>query len=547
MSNPSDFNDLHLLAGLYVVREQIEKAIAEATPTPKKITAIATAEPTIKDDAIIQSVLEQYINRYRLVEGKTDIWDIEDAEIIKHRAFVQLIGKEYFKAWNNQKQIISKVDLNQAQYEKAKNLFDNFVILEGTDTAWDIQKRKIWQVNHIKIAFPHPYHIWFNSQNRKQIPRENLIFDPKNQHQDDPLYINLYQGLGIETLKNELGEPLIQEQCFKKCQGIISLIHHLCEYEKEAIIFLLKWLAYPLQNQGAKMATCVLMHGNVQGAGKSLLFGNIMKNIYGEYHATVGQQQLDSNYNDWIENKLFAVFEEIVDNKKKHNVMGMIKHLITGETIYISKKFISGWEMDNYLNSVFLSNNTQPLPIEEKDRRFLILNPSRALTGELYQKVIDEIDSDGIPAFYSYLMQIDLKDFKAHAKPPMTKAKQNLIDYSRNSSDTFYHDWKNGDLKYPFCCCLPMDLYEAYKQWAKQAGEHVISQKRFAIEGYKHGIHSTERSERWQGNRIRGMNKIIMVMPRPNNEPFSNWVGLQIEQFNDTLKGYNDELPHPLP
>lgn len=545
MTKLTDFNDLHLALGLYAVHEQISNAIENGIPTPPEQPL--SANHGIIDSTINQQTLQEYLKRYSLVQGKTDVWDNEECDIIKSRAFIQIIGKSYFKAWNEQKNIISKVDLNQQLYLKAQNLFDNFIILEGTDTAWDIQRQKIWQVNHIKIAYPLQYHIWFNSQVRKQIPRENLLFDPKNMYQDDPLYINLYRGLDIDVLKNEQGELLTQQECFEKCKGIISLIYHLCEQEKEAVQFLLKWLAYPLQNTGAKMATCVLMHGNVQGAGKSLLFGNIMKKIYGEYHATVGQQQLDSNYNDWIENKLFAVFEEIVDNKKKHNVMGMIKHLITGETIYISKKFISGWEMDNYLNSVFLSNNTQPLPIEEKDRRFLILNPTRSLTGELYEKVMNEIESDGIYAFYSYLLRLDLKDFSAHSKPPMTKAKQNLIDYSRNSSDTFYHDWKNGDLKYPFCCCLPMDLYEAYKQWAKQAGEHAISQKRFAIEGYKHSIHSTERSERWQGNRMKGMNKIIMVMPRPDNEPFSRWVGLQIEQFNDTLKGYNDELPHPLP
>lgn len=541
MSNPSDFNDLHLLAGLSVVREQIEQAITHAHHQVPQ----SSEQVIVTSSSLIKSLLEQYIERYYLVEGKTDIWDTAEREIIKHRAFVQLIGKSYFKSWNDRKNIISKVDLDKALYDKAKNLFDNFVILEGTDTAWDIQKRKIWQVNHIKIAYPVQYHIWFNSQVRKQIPRENLIFDPQREYDDNPLYINLYQGLDIDTLKKDDGEPLTQEECFKKCQGIVSLIQHLCEYEKEAIQFLLKWLAYPLQNAGAKMASCVLMHGNVQGAGKSMLFGNIMKKIYGDYHATVGQQQLDSNYNDWIENKLFAVFEEIVDNKKKHNVMGMIKHLITGETIYISKKFISGWEMDNHLNSVFLSNNTQPLPIEEKDRRFLILNPSKALTGELHDKVLDEIKNDGISAFYSYLMQIDLKDFGEHSKPPMTKAKKNLIDYSRNSSDTFYHDWKNGDLKYPFCCCLPMDLYEAFKQWAKQTGEHIISQKRFAIEGYKHGIRSTERSERWKGRYSNGMNKIIMVKNPPEDNTFATWIGLQIEEFHDTLKGYNSEPPYP--
>ena len=99
--------------------------------------------------------------------------------------------------------------------------------------------------------------------------------------------------------------------------------------------------------------------------------------------------------------------------------------------------------MDNHLNTVFLSNNTQPLPIEEKDRRFLVLNPTKALEGKLYEAVMQEINSEGIRTFFTVLMGMDLADFNGHTKPPMTKAKKALIDYSRPGFDTFYTDWKN--------------------------------------------------------------------------------------------------------
>ena len=302
-------------------------------------------------------------------------------------------------------------------------------------------------------------------------------------------------------------------------------------------MFLLKWLAYPLQNMGGKMATCVLMHGDTQGAGKSLLFGKIFKKIYGDYHTTVGQQQLDSNYNEWIENKLFGLFEEIVDNKKKHNVMGMIKHLITGETLYVSKKFVSGWEMDNHLNTVFLSNNTQPLPIEEKDRRFLVLNPTKALEGKLYEAVMQEINSEGIRAFFTVLMGMDLGDFNGHTKPPITKAKKALIDYSRPGFDTFYTDWKNGETKYPFISCKSEQLYQAFIQWTKKTGEHPISMKRFIGEGRKHGFIPSEKAKHWKGMKKSGQNKIIIIGVKPDDKKEQDWLGLQVEEFQDSLDG----------
>ena len=118
------------------------------------------------------------------------------------------------------------------------------------------------------------------------------------------------------------------------------------------------------------MATSILMHGETQGAGKSLFFGKVMREIYGKYSVTLGQNGLESIYTDWAKQKLYCLFEEIFNNKSKYGMMGLIKHMITGETIRIEEKFMSGYEQSNHINCVFLSNDTQPLPLEEKDRRF---------------------------------------------------------------------------------------------------------------------------------------------------------------------------------
>ena len=217
--------------------------------------------------------------------------------------------------------------------------------------------------------------------------------------------------------------------------------------------------------------------------------------------------------------------------------MGMIKHLITGETLYVSKKFVSGWEMDNHLNTVFLSNNTQPLPIEEKDRRFLVLNPTKALEGKLYEAVMQEINSEGIRAFFTVLMGMDLGDFNGHTKPPITKAKKALIDYSRPGFDTFYTDWKNGETKYPFISCKSEQLYQAFIQWTKKTGEHPISMKRFIGEGRKHGFIPSEKAKHWKGMKKSGQNKIIIIGVKPDDKKEQDWLGLQVEEFQDSLDG----------
>ena len=590
---PSDFNDLHVISGLSEVRLQIETAISSSdfavAVSPRPLDSAdhnlggmsenqanignsdadfqldyappmnghfetgqqkSLAESSGKgcgissENSAVPESIRKFVDRYYLIETKTDVWDDVDKIVIKKNAFIALLGQSQYKQWLEHKNVIGKSDfeynVTAATNLTIQELLDNFVVLANSEEAWCRSERKTWLIKYVRIAYPNIYDLWFKSPERKIIPRQNLIFDPKQEHDHDENYINIYRGLTMEVMKDQYGETLTRAEVYEDCKGIMTLIRDLCDGEKEAIIFLLKWLAFPLQNIGAKMATCVLMHGHIHGSGKSLMFGSIMKKIYGEYHTTVGQAQLDNQYNEWIENKLFGVFEEIVDNKKKHNVMGMIKHLITGETLYVSKKFVSGWEMNNHLNTVFLSNNTQPLPIEEKDRRFLVLNPNKDLTGDLHEKVMRELKTNGVQAFYTYLMGLDLSDFHEHVKPPMTIAKKTMIDYSRAGFDTFYHEWVNGDTKFPFISCKSEQLYKAFGQWTRNTGEHQISMKRFIIEGKKHGIIPSDKAKHWKGNRIKGQNKIILVGEKPDSEQEQVWLGLQIEQFEDSLNGVND-------
>lgn len=80
-------------------------------------------------------------------------------------------------------------------------------------------------------------------------------------------------------------------------------------------------------------------------------------------------------------------------------MMGLIKHMITGETIRIDKKFMSGYEQSNHINCVFLSNDTQPIAIGRKDRRFLVVWPENKLSTDLKNRVMQCIDDGGIQAF----------------------------------------------------------------------------------------------------------------------------------------------------
>ena len=64
--------------------------------------------------------------------------------------------------------------------------------------------------------------------------------------------------------------------------------------------------------------------------------------------------------------------------------------------------------------------------------------------------------------------------------------------------------------------------------------------KRFIIEGKKHGIIPSDKAKHWKGNRSKGQNKVYLVGEKPDSEQEQVWLGLQIEQFEDSLNGVND-------
>lgn len=262
------------------------------------------------------------------------------------------------------------------------------------------------------------------------------------------------------------------------CETMLELLHYLCSSEKnsrEIYAWVLKWLAYPIQHPGAKMRTALIFHGP-QGAGKNLFFETVMA-IYGEYGRIVDQAAIEDKFNDWASRKLFLIADEVVARAELFHIKNKLKSLITGEWIRINPKNVAAHDEKNHVNLVFLSNERQPLVLEEDDRRFAVVWTPDKLPQEFYGEVRAELDAGGRAALHHYLLNLDLGDFNEHTKPPMTDAKREVIDISMGSVERFLADWQAGqvvlrddDGPLPFCPCGSSDLYATYVRWCKREG-----------------------------------------------------------------------------
>jgi hypothetical protein len=123
--------------------------------------------------------------------------------------------------------------------------------------------------------------------------------------------------------------------------------------DKAAKEWFFDWCAYPLQNPGVKMFSAVVIHGVVQGTGKTLV-GETLGRIYGDNYKEIKDDDLESTY--WAENKQFIMGDEISgrDNRQYANAL---KRLITQKTVTINIKFIPQYDVPDCINYLFTSQH----------------------------------------------------------------------------------------------------------------------------------------------------------------------------------------------
>lgn len=289
-------------------------------------------------------------------------------------------------------------------------------------------------------------------------------FDPTER--DPAVLCNLFAGWPMQPQEGN-------------CAALLSLLEHLCSGEDNAepvYHWILRWLAYPLQHPGAKMHSAIVVHGP-QGTGKSRFFEAVAR-IYGPYGRVLGQEALEDKFNaDWAGQKLFIIADEVLARAELYQVKNRLKGFITGAEIRVNPKNLAAHTERNQMNLVFLSNERQPLVLENDDRRHLVLWAPPKPSDAYFDRVNAEIEAGGIEALYHYLLNLDLGDFRPWSRPPLTSAKEDLVQAGLSNEERFVQEWQRGELEtvdgepVPFCPALGSQLYTLYSRWCELHGE----------------------------------------------------------------------------
>lgn len=592
----TDFNDLHCAEGIEPVRQQLAAAIeglvrpvpAEASPAPTLGDDVAASAPPVATathtggagvdadaERLAEMMAQQLYQHFALVDGKTRVIDKRFGTEYTLPSLRSRFGKKVVDAWLERpdKLLITQAEVSAAKKAKEEaekkedpvlvTTMERYVYLDGTTSIWDGHLQEMIPQGAAKLAMGSYFDVWVDSPERRVIKYSNVRFAP-GMTLDEEHYINLFSGLelkpaypAIKPLPRSIWElvPL-----FPACENIIALAFHLCDARNDVFEWLMNWLAYPLQHVGAKMDTAVLMHGSVHGSGKSMFFEKCMKPLYGRYSITLGQDQLDSQYTGSRSAKLFMLFEEVVGSKQRYSQTGKIKHMITGLTQVIEKKFMNAWEEANHGNCVFLSNAIQPVHVEAYDRRFQVIWPIEAADEAIYSEVDREVSSGGLEAFLGFLLALPLTltvgreepvKFDQHTKPLMTDEKKRLIQYGLSGWELFLFSWEHGEIEskdgevVPFVSCIADELYRLYVKWCAESGEtSVISANKFKIAASVNDQRKMSKARRWW--RFKGgeakQAQVFKVGREQSGVAEMDYLGQHISQFRFAARQYGVTL-----
>jgi hypothetical protein len=274
---------------------------------------------------------------------------------------------------------------------------------------------------------------WLKWPNRGEVRR--LCYAPGGERISAANEYNTWTGWGVEPRKGDVS-------LWKR------LLDHLFGDDKPARQWFERWLAYPLQNPGQKMYSSAVLWGRLHGTGKSFVGYSLFK-IYGANAIEIKDEHLQKSHNGWAENKQFIMGDEIAGGEAKRDLGNRMKSIITQQKIIIDQKYVPTYELLDCINYYFTSNHPDAFFLEDDDRRMFVWEVlADPLPREFYREYENWIGAPGVigpgaAALFYHLLHLDLGDFDARGKAPMTAAKADMIANGRSDLGEWVDRLKN--------------------------------------------------------------------------------------------------------
>jgi len=236
----------------------------------------------------------------------------------------------------------------------------------------------------------------------------------------------------------------------KEPKAILSLIRNLSNENEEYFKWILNWLALFFQTLKRSQVSLVLR--GEQGAGKGILFDDVLKPLFGyDQCINVNDKALEQTFlGGIVEGRLFFNIDEVSHNiASSKKVKNFLKALVTNNGIVTEKKFVTTEKETPLYGQVFISSN-EPfvIEVEHNDRRYTVMQTGESIKHTFlgygsYEKLSHAIKEE-LEDFARYLLQYqgDKMLFNTALDTPEKRA---LIIGTQDKFSVFVNAIKNKD------------------------------------------------------------------------------------------------------
>jgi len=256
---------------------------------------------------------------------------------------------------------------------------------------------------------------WLRNPHRRSCDR--IVFQPAGKVGPDEY--NLWRGFAVT--------PTVGWQ--KQRRLLQHIFRIICRSDKAKFKYLMKWLAWTVQNPDRHAEVMIVLMSNTEGSGKSTL-GTVMLDIFGRTHGLLvdDKDQLLGNFNSHLETTCFVLGEEVLwagDNK----TADALKSRITASTIPIEAKYRQRRQVANRLHVMLTTNHTWAISAGVQARRYFVVDVSDEVAqdsswfGPLYR----DLHAGGTGEFLDLLLKLKLGDWHPREVPKTTELAEQQV------------------------------------------------------------------------------------------------------------------------
>ncbi len=202
--------------------------------------------------------------------------------------------------------------------------------------------------------------LWLEHPDRREY--EKIIFDPAQEpepRRNGKTYWNLFQGFPIKPKQGDWSR--LENHIFKV----------ICDSDLEVYKWLWNWQRAIFQIPGWKNPTAITMISG-QGTGKGT-WADYLGALCGQHYKVIQKgNNLTGKFNYRLKDAIIVFADEVTWGGDK-NAEGVLKTMVTQDTLDIEPKYKDSFEVKNCINLIIASNNEWVIPAGLDDRRFCVL------------------------------------------------------------------------------------------------------------------------------------------------------------------------------